>query len=103
MIKMLAIYDDAIIKISEKLSDKEKIYLSMSSKQLDSMKFKMKYSELISIVKIESLAYFDNFENVDIYLYTSSRYPKSAKFIHLSTDRSSIPSCVTHLILRSEF
>uniref|UniRef100_A0A6C0CB88 Uncharacterized protein n=1 Tax=viral metagenome TaxID=1070528 RepID=A0A6C0CB88_9ZZZZ len=100
---MLALYDDAIIKISEKLRDKEKIYLSMTSKQLDDMKFKMIYTEFVSISTIRLLPYFDNFENIDMCSCDIYRYPKSVKYIYLSTDRSDIPSSVTHLMFGYSF
>ena len=61
---MLSLYDDIIIKIANELIDKEKIYMTMLSKQFDRFKFKFIFTELTSLSIIQTLSYFDNFENV---------------------------------------
>jgi len=63
---MFVIYDDVIIQISELLSNKEKIILTMTSKKMDEFKYKFMFREKICINKIVSLPYFNNFEYVDI-------------------------------------
>jgi len=96
------LYDDIIIKISEKLKDKEKIYLSMVSIKFNKIKYKMRYTELVTIAKIESLPYFDNFENVEISNIIL-KCPKNAKYIHLLSNQINILPCVTHLTFDDNF
>jgi len=77
---MLPINEDIILNISEFLTDKEKIKLTMISKLMD--KFKFAYRDKISICKITNLSYFENFENIGIYLIKNERIPKKIKYIH---------------------
>jgi hypothetical protein len=99
---MIRLYDDLIIKIMNELSDKHKIYMLMSSKQFNHLKFKIIYTELISISKIKSLSYFDNFESVSLDMYTM-RCPKYVKFIHFLVNSIDIPDEVTHLTFNHIF
>jgi len=100
---MLTIYTDTILKIAEFLTDREKIYLTMSSKRLDEMTYKLKYCEKIHIIKILSVPFFDNFESIEIScsLY---KIPKHVKYIHhVAHDTLEIPPNVTHLTFCENF
>jgi hypothetical protein len=94
--RMLTLYDDIIIKIADELSDKQKIYVSLISKQFDRLKFKMIYTKLISLSKIISLPYFDKFENILLDVMNVT-YPTSSKFICFLANGSDIPQKITHL------
>ena len=98
---MLSLYDDIIIKIADELSDKQKIYMTMLSKQLDHFKFKFIYVELVSLSKIKMLPYFDNFENVELDIMMHS--PKFAKFIHFLATTTNIPDKITNLTFNENF
>jgi len=94
---MLAVYPEIILKISEELTDHEKINFSMITKQMDKFKHKFKYGEKISISKITNLSYFDNFENIVILSHTITKYPAHTKYVHFETKYPNIPPSVTHL------
>jgi hypothetical protein len=122
---METLYDDLIIIITNKLSDKEKIYMSTLSKRFDRLKFKNIYVELVFISEVKLLSYFDNFENIsldtgyyydgyscdddnDDYSYDDNNdnditYPKCVKFIHYSTINLNIPQKVTHVTFNKRF
>ena len=87
---------DVVVEISNYLTDKEKIYLTMTSKIMSDYKSKMRYEELVRLSSIKDLSYFDNFTNVKIDDDTI-KYPKYAKFIHFLTEGIDIPTNVTHL------
>uniref|UniRef100_A0A6C0CCM5 Uncharacterized protein n=1 Tax=viral metagenome TaxID=1070528 RepID=A0A6C0CCM5_9ZZZZ len=78
---MLTLCNDVIIKISENLKDKEKINLISTTKLLNELKRKMRYVDLVFVERIESLEYFDNFENIKIE-NAELAYPKGVKFVH---------------------
>jgi hypothetical protein len=91
-----------MIKITNQLSDKQKIYVSLISKQFDNLKFKMIYTRLISLSRIISLPYFNKFENILLDI-TNVTYPTSSKFIHFFANESHIPQKITHLTFTSNF
>src|SRR5688500_8667884 len=93
---MLTLHIDLILLISRYISDREKIYWSMSCKKMDSVKYKMIYREKINVERIIQLTYFDNFENVEAIGSINNR-PKHAKYVHLCIHGTDIPSFVTHL------
>jgi len=88
--------EDIIMEISVLLTDKEKIYLSMTSKFMNQLKYKFIYRDKIIVTKINHLPYFDNFECVELsplYCY----HPKRAKYIYYASCSTYVPSYVTHL------
>jgi hypothetical protein len=93
---MLTIYDDIFIKMSEELTDREKIYLSMTSKQLNMLKYEFIYKQMIHVYKIFKTPYFDNFECVQVSKI-STKYPKAAKQIYLRAYTPHFPPFITHL------
>jgi len=100
--KMLSICHDMIRKIGELLSDKEKMALTMTSIDMDQLKYVFIYYEKINICKIDKLPYFDNFERVKIF-DTKSRCPKNAKRIYFLAHTTNIPPFVTHLTFVDDF
>jgi len=81
-IKMLsASYEDIFIEIGKYLTDKEKITFTMTSAQMDALKYKFTYCELIDVHTIINLPYYDNFENIKIHDMID-HIPKKAKQIH---------------------
>jgi hypothetical protein len=92
----MTLYHDIILKICEELSDREKIYLTMTSKWMDKFKYKCRYREKICVDEIANLSYFDNFECIRLSKPTS-RCPKFAKYIYFVADMTNIPPMVTHL------
>jgi hypothetical protein len=99
---MQTLYDDLFVRITNELSDKQKIYISMLSKRFDRLKLKFIYTELISLSKIKQLPYFDNFENVTHDIVTNY-HPKYVKFVHFLAYGTNIPYKVTHLTFCAEF
>uniref|UniRef100_A0A6C0C8B5 F-box domain-containing protein n=1 Tax=viral metagenome TaxID=1070528 RepID=A0A6C0C8B5_9ZZZZ len=93
---MLSLCDDIFLKLSEELTDKEKIYLTMICKQTDTLKYKFIYKEAIHVYKICKLLYFDNFECVSVSR-VSRKCPKAAKQISLRAYSPSFPPFITHL------
>jgi len=96
------LYNDVILKISEFLTDKEKITLTMASQSLDKLKYKTVYREKLHINKIKYLSYFDRFECIEIW-NAEYRYPKSIKNIYFFALNGNVPSYVTHLTFGSYF
>jgi len=123
---------DVILKITESLTDREKIHLASTSKEMDKMKLKMKYTEKINMQKrkIRRLPYFNNFEYVkiditDMALWSrdiaDDVYPRYAKHIYLEMSQNisrhnlsaidyylerltaNIPVTVTHLTFGKYF
>src|SRR5688500_5567682 len=99
---MLTLCYDIILKISENISDCEKIYLSMASKWMHIIKYKFQFIELVHVNKINLLPYFDNFENVEISS-TTTKIPKNVIYVHLLTNKRKIPPFVTHLTFDDGF
>jgi len=85
-----------VLRISEELTSREKIYLTMTSKQMDTLKYKFIYKQKVKIYDIIGLPYFDNFECVDV-LTSTTKCPKAAKYVHLYTLVQKFPPFVTHL------
>lgn len=94
---MLTLCREMVLKISESLSDREKIYLSMTSLSMNQLKHKFVYVEKIIVDRIINLSYFNNFECVELS-DTTYRYPKYAKYIHFYADTNIIPTGVTNLV-----
>jgi len=107
-IMMLFACEDTTLKISEFLTDHEKIQLIATSKIFDNLKHKFAYREMIKISKICRLSYFDNFEHVRVSK-EPSKYPKKLKHIYFKFKARApigyknvyeiIPQSVTHLTL----
>src|SRR5688572_6521622 len=87
--KMMTLCLDTIIRISEDLSDKDKIFLTMTSKAVDGLKFVFIYKQKIGIWIIKNLPYFDNFEKVIISY--NDIVPKNAKSIYYKTGSTKVP------------
>lgn len=63
---MISADRDVIVEISKRLTDKDKIALTMSSKKMDVFKKEFTYNEVTDLKKIENLPYFDSFEKIHI-------------------------------------
>jgi hypothetical protein len=92
---------DMILKISEYLTDREKLYITMTSKLMDNFKYKLTYVEKVHIQWIKNKSYFDNFENVEISDVVS-QFPKYVKNIYFEARTNLLShvmnSCrITHL------
>jgi len=103
---MMTIYYDAIFKISEFLTDEQKIKLTMTSKAMNILKYKFMYHDVTSVTKIMHLTYFDNFENVTVY--DQQKCPKYAKHVTLISSTlqpilKNYLTCITHLIFWDHF
>lgn len=85
-IKML----DAYLEIGKWLCDKEKIYITMTSKLFDTLKHKFIYHDRKNINTIRNLSYFDNFEFVIIKNVMDIR-PMHAKYIYFYAVINEIP------------
>jgi len=99
---MLTMCHDIILKISESLTDCEKIYLTAATKILNGLKYKMRFYEKIHVDRIIDLLYFDNFENVEISS-AERTCPKFVKHIHYLAETADIPPFVTHLKFHRNF
>jgi len=93
---MITVPIDIILKISERLTDHEKIYLTMVSTYMDNLKHKIKFTEKIGMAKIKKLKYFNNFEFVEIFDGTDE-CPKFVKHVYFYAITLNIPQFVTHL------
>uniref|UniRef100_A0A6C0C9Q0 F-box domain-containing protein n=1 Tax=viral metagenome TaxID=1070528 RepID=A0A6C0C9Q0_9ZZZZ len=107
---MEIIPSDVILKISEHLTDYEKLCIAMTSKLMDNFKYKMTYVKKIHIQRIKNKSYFDNFENIEISdpVTKCPKYVKNIYFEARTMDFSShvkvINSCkITHLSLNDHF
>jgi len=104
---MLPICGDVILQICESLTDREKIRLTMISKMMDTLKYKIIYCEKIDMNKIVDLSYFNSFECVQMYdtYFKHINYPKHVKYIHFKYANIPlvIPQLVTHLTFDSGF
>jgi len=94
-LKMITQCNDIIFKISEYLTNKEKIYLSMTNKMIDALKRKFMYYDKIHLTKIINLPFFDNFKSVEIS--GASKLPKNVKHVYFLARFNDTPSSVTHL------
>lgn len=105
---MLALNPDTILIIAKDLSDKDKISLTMTTKIMDGMKYRMRFVERILVSKISKLAYFDNFEYVKIRSAKCKRYPGSVKYVYFVMNRKNMKSLkgtnmITHLKISDKF
>jgi len=101
---MLSLCEDVILKISELLTDRQKIKLTMICKIMSKFKYKMMYREKIQLHLITGLPYFDNFQRIIILNTKHTTYPKNIKNIYLEPCMDfpiNIP--VTHLRLGNCF
>jgi hypothetical protein len=100
---MLKLHDENLVLISEFLKDKQKIYLTMTSKRMDVTKHKFIYYKKIRIDTISRLSYFDNFASVKI-CSLEDKLPKYVKWVYYLSCRSEkIPTYITHLTLGRSF
>src|SRR5688500_4186843 len=93
---------DAFFEIGKWSDDKGKIYITMTSKLLDTLKYKFIYHERININAIKKLSYFDNFEFVIIKDVLDMRQ-QHTKYVYFNADTNEIPPFVTHLELDEIF
>src|SRR5687768_6913366 len=100
---LLKICSDVAIKISEYLSDREKLRLAMTCIMMDKLKYKFTYCEKVNIHAISELSYFDNFESIEIFSNNIRPYPKCVKHIYFEADSDIIPQLVTRLNFSSRF
>jgi len=119
--KMIELYCDMILKISRQLRNKEKIYLTATSKQMDRLKYKLIFSEKISIriIKVFNENYicprnvkhiYYHAINISMLSFIIERGAPSYGITHLTFDnyfngqiKNSIPLSVTHLTFGSAF
>uniref|UniRef100_A0A6C0C7X7 F-box domain-containing protein n=1 Tax=viral metagenome TaxID=1070528 RepID=A0A6C0C7X7_9ZZZZ len=103
---MLSLSYEPIIEICELLTDREKIRLSMVSKYMDRIKYKLTYHEKQKIEKIRNLSYFNNFSNICVS-EKNGVYPIFVKQIFYDVYDSgalkNLPSTVTHLTFNYSF
>uniref|UniRef100_A0A6C0C692 Uncharacterized protein n=1 Tax=viral metagenome TaxID=1070528 RepID=A0A6C0C692_9ZZZZ len=93
---------DVYLQIGEYLDNKGKIQLSMTSKEMNKLKFIFLYEDRVDVDRIVNLSYYDNFENIAssyisisrnfIMLLRKGRLPKNVKYHHYTSD-------VTHFFL----
>jgi len=94
----MMICSDVILKISEFLTDNEKIKLSMTCISMDKLKHKFMYCEKIHINRITNLSYFDNFE----YVVTHGMELKCPKHVkHIYYDACMFSFIIPHENLHS--
>lgn len=96
-------YRDVFKKIGEYLTNKEKIYSTATSKEMNKFKKIFVYHDKVAINVISELSYFDNFENVEIFDNFFKNIPKMAKYVHFKVTYSFVPPHVTHLIFKDYF
>jgi len=97
---MLTMCENIMKKISELLSDKEKIKLTMISNHMNRLKHKLMYREKIDVTKIINLSYFNNFEYVEITDFERIRIPKKVKHVYFEMQST---SSIIHLTLDWDF
>jgi hypothetical protein len=89
-------YLDIFFEVGKLLKDKGKMYLTMTSKLMDTLKYKFVYHRQMDIERIKGLSYIDNFECIRIANARDIR-PKSAKCVYFDSRIAKVPSFVTHL------
>jgi len=99
---MLTIYDDLILKITDFLTDRQKINLIATSKIMNKIKHKLTYREIMHVDKIANLSYFNNFESVEIS-NDENKCPKYAKYIYFVASTTDVPIFVTNLTFDDYF
>jgi len=105
---MLLSSEDITLQISELLTDKEKILLSMVSKLIDKLKHKFIFREKINMIRIKNLPYFNNFEFVEITdtmlkLGLATCVPNNIKYVHHKAHTINIIPFATHVTFGSLF
>jgi len=104
---MLTLCDDILLQIGDQLTDREKIRLSIISKNHQSLQHKFIYREKIKVRTIMYLSYFNNFERVEL-LDTYLLCPKFARYKYFFACTTNIPvqlidMNITHLTFADEF
>ena len=97
---MQTLWPELILRISQYLSDYDKIMFSETSHEHNMYKFKFAYQDLINVIKIYALPMFENFECVLIPKRRKNKYPKNAKRVYFTREKSKVPYGVTHLVYR---
>lgn len=97
---MQTLWSDLILRIGQYLSDYDKIMFSEISREHNTFKFKFRYRKLIDVTKIYALPMFENFECVLIPKRRKNKYPKNAKRVYFTREKSKVPYGVTHLLYR---
>lgn len=92
---MLSLCTDLQTQISKHVNDKEKIAISMISKEMDKLKYIFTYVDEVSFEKIQNLSYFDNFMCVRLdKIFPSGQHnilPLNCKYIHIMHNDTDIP------------
>jgi len=96
---MLSLCEDNILKISEYLSDYDKINLSMISKLLIVLKYKYAYVDKIHVDKIIMLPFYHNFRSVEITNLINKNMPSNVNNVYFVAKNNLVPSIVTHLTI----
>jgi len=92
---------DCIVHITKFLTDKDKIRLLSTSKDLDALKNMVTYDELIEIQEVYWLRYYNQFTNIVAH-DLMHRFPKSITHLEFGFSfnmdiKDRIPNTVTHL------
>jgi len=103
---MIPLCIDAILKITDFLSDRDKMQLTMISMSMDVLKYRLMYREKIHIGKIVELPYFDNFECVELSKIVNM-YPKYVKYVYFKATSGNLSllhsAPITHLSFSENF
>lgn len=107
---MLMLCDDILYLICDELTNRQKISLSSTSKNMNRLKYKFIYHEQTNIHSIYRLPYFDNFKHIKMgttgYIccrkYGNNKLPAFVTHLEFNNQFNSsidglIPSSVTHL------
>ena len=81
---MLTLFKEIVLNIVNNISEREKMYLTSTCKQMNASKYKLIYVEKIRLESIIKLSYFDNFRNIEANDVT--HYPKNVT--HLTFDNN---------------
>jgi len=102
---MFLLHKDLIYYIGQYLSNKEKIYLSMTSSSHNLLKYNFVYDDSIDAKLVAHLSYYDNFTFIKT-TRLDKLFPKNIKHLHLTMGsnicdpiKNPIPASVTNLTL----